>query len=450
MSPAHRPPLIERPRWTCALGGALAAAGALPRTVPILHCGPGCAGNFAWTNNGGSGLAVTGPCLGLNVPATNLQENEVVFGGLDRLREEIKHSLAVMDGDLYFVLTGCVPEVIGDDAESLVGEFAGAGAPVVFASGAGFKGDSYFGYEQVLKTLFRRVVKPGAARSDDLVNVWGVPPFQDAFWKGNLTGVKELLELLGFRANLFFGPESDLAAVKNAAGARLNVVLSDVYGIEAAVLFKELHGVDFVIAPLPFGAAASERFLQTTGRALGRTGRQLKSVIEKAGRRHYEYLESIIDVFNDMEAQRHALVVGDANYAPALTDFLAEDLGWLPELVVITDNLSEEAQGRLERRRKGAAWQPARLLFEAGSAALAEAARAVFQPPQKGKYHQSGQPLFVAGSSLDRALAGELGAGHLSLSFPVANRAVLSRGYTGYSGGLRLTEDIVSACIALR
>jgi nitrogenase molybdenum-iron protein beta chain len=59
-------------------------------------------------------------------------------------------------------------------------------------------------------------------------------------------------------------------------------------------------------------------------------------------------------------------------------------------------------------------------------------------------------PAFVAGSSLDRVLAASLGAGHISLSFPVSNRAVVNRGYTGYDGGLRLFEDILSSVIAGR
>lgn len=55
----------------------------------------------------------------------------------------------------------------------------------------------------------------------------------------------------------------------------------------------------------------------------------------------------------------------------------------------------------------------------------------------------------------DRTLIGASGWGPFSLaaqsvSFPVANRAVLDRGYTGYRGGLRLAEDLLSAIIAGR
>jgi nitrogenase molybdenum-iron protein beta chain len=59
-------------------------------------------------------------------------------------------------------------------------------------------------------------------------------------------------------------------------------------------------------------------------------------------------------------------------------------------------------------------------------------------------------PAFVIGSSLERDLALKIGAPHLSVSFPVANRAVLNRGYTGFAGGLALAEDLFSAAVAAR
>jgi nitrogenase molybdenum-iron protein beta chain len=38
----------------------------------------------------------------------------------------------------------------------------------------------------------------------------------------------------------------------------------------------------------------------------------------------------------------------------------------------------------------------------------------------------------------------------LPLSYPVTNRAILNRGYTGYLGGLTLAEDIFSALVVNR
>jgi nitrogenase molybdenum-iron protein beta chain len=62
-------------------------------------------------------------------------------------------------------------------------------------------------------------------------------------------------------------------------------------------------------------------------------------------------------------------------------------------------------------------------------------------------YADSFTPGFVIGSSLERDLALKLGAPHLSVSFPIANRVVISRGYTGFAGGLTFTEDLLGAAV---
>jgi len=52
---------IERARYLCSLGGAVGTVTALPGAVPILHSASGCAGNFAWTQNGGSQMVPKKP-----------------------------------------------------------------------------------------------------------------------------------------------------------------------------------------------------------------------------------------------------------------------------------------------------------------------------------------------------------------------------------------------------
>jgi nitrogenase molybdenum-iron protein beta chain len=422
----------------------------MPGVVPVLHAGPGCAGNFAWTANGASGLQVTGQCLGLSVPATNLQENEVVFGGTDRLREELLETARIMEGDTLFVLTGCLPEVIGDDARSLADELSTPERPVLFASVPGFSGDSYAGYGEVLKSIAADGVRRLRTKRD-LANVWGVPPGLDPFWRGNLEGIRGLLALLGIRANLLFGPASDPKALRRAGAAAANIVVSGLYGAEAAGIFRDLHGIPSVPAPLPYGAAASERFLKAAGRAFGLPPSRMRRAIQTAGRAHYAALEPAVDLLNDMESQRHAAVIGDANHAPALSAFISEELGWVPELTVIVNDLDARGREALEGYWEATGTpRPANLVYASDRRSILEAARGVWpEAPQEG-YRDPKRPAIVLGSSLDRALASAIGAGHLSVSYPVANRLVLTRGYTGYRGGLALTEDLVSACIGGR
>ncbi len=442
---------VERARYLCSLGGAAATITALPKAIPILHSASGCAGNFAWTQNGGSGLQVGGYCGSLTVPSSNMQEHDVVFGGEERLREQIKNTLEVMDGDLYFVVTGCVPEMIGDDIFAVVNEFRDQGVAIIGASTGGFRGNSYWGYDLALQALVKDYLTKGLPKVKGKVNLWGVAPYMDPFWRGNLEGARRLLELLGLEVNSFFTPADTLDNIKNAGAAELNIVISEIYGQGAARLFEEKHGTPYLTLPLPVGPSASSEFLRTVGTKLGLDETTMEAVIATEKRRYYKILEPLTDCWNDLDLQRYAVVVGDGNYATALTRFLADDLGWLPELTVCTDQVKEDEQAVLSKRLTNlSSGFTTNLVFETDTSEVINHLNQHWPRSKGQKYHNAFSPAFVLGSSLERELALAIGAPHLSVSFPVANRAVLDRGYTGFDGGLRLTEDLVSAIIAAR
>jgi len=442
---------IERARYLCSLGGAVGTVTALPGGVPILHSASGCAGNFAWTQNGGSGLQVGGYCGSLTVPSSNIGETEVVFGGEERLREQIKNTLEVVEGGLYVVMTGCVPEVIGDDIFAVVNDFRSEGVPIVGAATGGFRGDSYWGYDLVLQSLFKDYLTKGLPKVKGRVNLWGIVPYMDPFWRGNLEGARHLLELLGLEVNTFFTPADTLAAFQEAGSAELNIVVSDIYGQRAATRFEELHGTPFVTVPLPLGVSASEAFLNQIAAALSLAPSSVHEVIAREKRHYYHMLEPLTDCYNDLDLQRYAVVVGDANYAVALTRFLADDLGWLPVLTVVTDKVRAEDQPALAGRVAGlASGFETSLVFESDTSEVLGHLNRVWPKAGGQKYYNSFSPAFVVGSSLDRELALSIGAPHLSVSFPVGNRAVLDRGYTGFRGGLRLAEDLISALVVNR
>ncbi|BBB93399.1 MAG TPA: nitrogenase component 1 [Methylomusa anaerophila] len=444
---------IERPRYTCALGGAMATVTALPQGIPIVHAPPGCAGNFAWTQAGGCGLQVGGYCGGLSMPGSNVQEREVVFGGADRLEEEIKNTLDIMQGDIYVVLTSCVTEVIGDDVGAVVRPLQEGGTPIIFAETGGFRGNSYEGYDQVLKSVLRDFAPKTDHKQPGLVNLWGVTPNIDPFWRGNLTAIRTLLEKLGLTVNSFFTDRDSIDEIRRAGSAELNIVVSDVFGQGAAEMGQQIHGTPFIASPLPIGPTATDSFLRHVGGALKIDSPLVEELIYKENQRYYKLLEPLTDCFNDMDLQRYVVVIGDANYTIGITRFLSEDLGWLPEVAAITDILDECQQERLAGRLTALeSGLTPKLIFHTDGG---EIRRQVVEHwaqrrSETGKYIHSLSPAFVVGSSLDRELAKDLGAAHLSVSFPVANRAVINRGYTGYDGGLTLIEDLISSIITGR
>ncbi|MDR3671073.1 MAG: nitrogenase component 1 [Holophaga sp.] len=438
---------IEHPRYTCSLGGATFAVNALPGGIPILHAPAGCAGSFAWAQNGGSALQVGGNCGSLSIPSSNLQESEVVFGGEARLRQQVKHTLEVVEGGLYVILTSCVTEIVGDDILSVVKDFKAAGVPIVGAKTGGFKGNAYHGYDILLQALFKDFLEPRRAKVRGKVNLWGIAPYLDPFWRGNLLGARRLLESLGLEVNSFFTLEDSLEAIRNAAEAELNVVVSDVYGIEAAEVFQERHGTPFLATSLPIGPSASSAFLEAVAERLELDRSVLETVLQAGNGTYYKTLEALTDCYQDMDLQRYAVVVGDGNYAVALTRFLAEDLGWLPELTVCTDQLDEDEKGRLTARLGQVRNVTPHLVFETDGSEVIGHLNRRWPRAQGQRYYDAFSPAFVLGSSFERELAQAIGAPHLSISFPVANRAILNRGYTGFGNGLTLVEDLLGAIV---
>ena len=106
--------IIEQERYTCAIG-ALQTVVAIPKAVPILHSGPGCGEMIA-----GFFERSTGYAGGSTSPCTNFSEKEVVFGGIDRLRDIVKNTYRVLDTDLQVIMSGCTGGIVGDDIRCII------------------------------------------------------------------------------------------------------------------------------------------------------------------------------------------------------------------------------------------------------------------------------------------------------------------------------------------
>ncbi|MDR0722470.1 MAG: hypothetical protein LBF75_06715 [Treponema sp.] len=442
---------VDRPRYTCALGGAVGTLRAIPRAIPIVHASAGCGGNISTAINAGAAYLGGGYCGGSALPSSNVVERDVVFGGEGRLREQIKASLEILEGDLFVVLTGCMVDMIGDDTVSVVGEFKNAEKPVIAVPTPSFKGNAFTGYELLLKALITSYI-PKAETKDPLsVNVLGIVPAQDVFWQGNLREIKRLLEKLGLKVNTFFGEGESLDNFKHAGRAALTVVVSTTFGIEAAKQFQEVHGIPYLATPFPIGALAGEVFLKTLGDALAIDPHHTARVIKEEKSIYYHYFERIADIYNDVDLQRYAILVGDSNYAPALTRFLADELGWLPELVVVTDFLDTQQKAivRVQFRGLHAGLTP-KVYFDSNTSSVKKYFREVWPQNRNKRYYDPFSPGVIIGSSFERDLAQEFGFPLVPISFPLTGRCVMNRAYAGFTGGLSLIEDIITYLVAGR
>lgn len=441
---------IERPRTSCALGGALVTIGSLPRVVAISHTALGCAGNLSGAISAGAGYYGAGYCSGQSTPSSGITESEIVFGGFDRLVEQLKKTEELIDADLFVVTTGCMTEMIGDDVQGAVSECQELNTPVIAISTPSFKGDAYKGYEIALEGIFNRYLRPAREKKERLVNLFGIIPGYDPFFRGNLEEIKRVLNRLGIEVNTFFTPDQSFEHIKASSQAALNIIFSRVYGLEFARNFEEKHGVPYHVTDLPIGADATDRFLREIGEKLGIDGGLIEAVIEEENEIYYKYFERAADVFADGEFKFYLTLVANANELIPYTAYLERELGWIPSDLYVTNILTDEDK---EKLREAFAEQglSGELNFETDASKIEKDMIQRHKRYGGEIYFDDGNtPLFIIGSRLEKDLAVKRGLGFLPVSFPLQNRIIVDRGYAGYRGGLHLLEDIVDALVAGR
>ncbi|MDR1252889.1 MAG: hypothetical protein LBK62_12120 [Treponema sp.] len=443
--------IVDRPRYVCALGGALALMRAMHRTIPIVHAGAGCAYNYYIGGNAGAGYWGGGYCGAVSTPSTNVSEREIIFGGESRLEEQIRTTAELIDGDLYVVISGCQVEMIGDDIRMVADNVEGLSAPILAVQTPSFKGNSQQGYDLLLEKLVRKFIAKTGTKRQKAVNVFGVIPGNDPFYKGNLKEIKRVLSLIGVDANTFIGEGENLDSFRSAGSAELNIVLSDVYAPLSAEAFKEVHGIPYIREQFPIGFFQTERFLRNVCKALGIDEALVSKAVKAEEEIYFDYFERIADIYNDIELQRYAVVAADSNYAPAVSNFISDELGWVPHLTMVTDPVTEENKAALDRRFKNyASGLEPKVYYDTSASALRHYLTESWERNRNHVYYEPFSPAVIFGSVYERDYAEEMGLPLLSISFPVTNRVVFNKTYAGFNGGLALAEDSFGLLVAAR
>jgi len=430
---------IERPRTACALAGALSVIGNLPDVIPIVHTSTGCGGNLANSIAFGAGYLGSGYCSGGAAPSSGITETEIVFGGTDRLHEQIKSTLELIEGKLYIVATGCMTEMIGDDAAGTVAEFASDGKPVLAVSTPSFKGDSYRGYEIVLDGIFNRYLPISEKKNPKLVNIFGLVPGYDPLFRGDLEEIHRLLTALGLKVNTFFTPGQTFENLTSAPSAALNIVLSRVWGVELAEKFKERHGTPFLVTDLPIGPEATDQFLTEIA---GIFKLNAKNLIKRENKVFYGYFERTADAFCDGDLKFYYVSVTNSNYAIPLTRFVTRELGWVLADSFVTDKLTDAQKSLLQG--------DVPFTFLTGVSEIEKAITIKHSRNRGQRYFDDLSPLYIIGSTLEKRTANTRGAKYLSVSFPIYDRLITDRGYAGYRGGLHLFEDLIGQIMSIK
>jgi nitrogenase molybdenum-iron protein beta chain len=405
----------------------------------VVHSTAGCGAQYY---NGitpfGGRLPDCASC-GVAPSSTNIGEKHVVFGGGSRLREQLKNTVKILAGDLYAIVTGCSTEMVGDDIAAMAKEGHEQGWPVVYASTPGFRGSVHRGYELAVRVLIEQLPKlpsRGGPEANATVNLLGIIPQQDVFWQGHLSQVTGLLADIGIVANPLLGIEQSVDSWHRIPNAALNVVLSP-WGRDAAKLLEEKYGTAWIEIPgVPIGPKAVEILYNLIGALLGPKSEAIQALRSKKEAWFAKSLASIASQYFEKGFQREFAIVGEVGLISSTAEFLTKTLGLIPKLAVVTDPIPEDARGSvLESLRETLAPFAAPIVLSEDASEIGDLLR-------------TSSPELILGSSLELPVARELQVPFLAISFPIAGRIVLNRGYAGYEGALTLVEDLGSAILS--
>lgn len=433
--------LIEQPRFSCALAAQTTVL-AIPRALPIVHAGPGCAAKTFHTLSDCSGNQGEGYGGGGQISSTNTGTKEVVFGGENKLRTLTENAFKVLDADLFVLLSGCTSGIIGDDIVSIANEFREEGKPVVGAETSGFTGNNYHGHEIIVNSIIEQFVGDVTPKvQKGLVNVFSVVPNQDPFWRGDLEEIKRILTSIGLKVNILFGYESaGVFEWKNIPNAEFNILLSPWVGLKTVELLKKKYGTPFFHFPyLPVGGKATSLFLKKLAAFANLNIEKILSTIKREEEKFYSYIVGLADFLSDFRSNipNDLYLVANSEYAIGVSDFLVNELGLQPKGIFITDEPPTEAIREkilltietLGKKIKDA------VHFESDGGKIQQ---------ELSKLIGTSKRAVIFGSTWEKIVAEKNNNMLIHLSLPVVDDVILGKSFTGYTGGLKLTEELYS------
>jgi nitrogenase molybdenum-iron protein alpha/beta subunit len=247
---------LEIPRSTCRLFGTVKALSTVQRSAILVHGPKGCVYHINYI------MGMRGDRPGA-LYTTSLDEQDVIFGAEGKLTAAIGELDRKLSPDLIFVLSCCATSIIGEDVESACRAAETRARVLGFESG-GFEGDHHTAYGDALSRLAGELAGPAGEivpRTVNLVGMLRAGP--------DLRELRRVLSLAGITVTGVLSAGASLGELEGLGRAAANIVVCEPAGRPAAELLEERFGTPFIVAELPIGSAATLRFLEQVGGALG-------------------------------------------------------------------------------------------------------------------------------------------------------------------------------------
>lgn len=257
----------------CKFWTATKILSGIRNSIILTHGPSGCAYGvkqaYKLTNCRNSGSAYE------PVVSTNLDQSRIIHGGERELKEALLEVDAKYRPDIIFVATSCAAGIIGDCVDAVLNKTAPrVNARLMPIHCEGFAGEYRSGFDLVFREIVKLMDPPTPeqkAELADAVNIVGAKMGPERTEVD--TDVKELLRLvggLGARVNALIAGNCSLEELKRAPSAAVNCALCLDIGYAIGAAMRDTFGTPLNSTILPYGIAATEKWLMGAAKYLGR------------------------------------------------------------------------------------------------------------------------------------------------------------------------------------
>ena len=271
----------------CAFDGAKIALQPITDVAHLVHGPIACEGN-SWDNRSAKS---SGPKLYRTGFTTDMNENDIVFGGEKRLYKSIKEIIDKYDPPAVFVYQTCVPAMIGDDIDAVCKKAAEKfGKPCIPINAPGFVGPKNLGNKLAGEAILDHVIgtmEPEYTTPYD-INIIGEYNISGELWQ-----VKPLLDELGIRILACISGDAKYHEVARSHRARAAMMVCSKAMINVARKMEERYGIPYFEGSF-YGIGDMSAALREIARLLVRRGApgdltaRTEAVIEREEKRAWE------------------------------------------------------------------------------------------------------------------------------------------------------------------
>lgn len=317
----------------CQLNLAVGIVSSFTNVVMIIHSPLGCCSGFV----GSGGLRKTMRASKGKKDEdfvwlhTNMDEMDVVTGGIDKLRRAILYAEREYHPEAIIIANGCVPGIIGDDIDSLVTELSSqTSAKIVPIHCEGFKSKFVAsGYDSAYHGVLRHLINPverydRVISSDEkdekekynnsrTVNIFNVGSNSN----GDEVELSRLVSALGLNPRVL-PLHASLEDLSNIGDAALNVSICATHDDYLLGHLKEKFGTDYLIDTLPIGIRNTNRWIRLIAKRF-----QLEEEAERLIQLENKQLKEALEPFRKVLAGKRIFVGGGETRILTTAEFFA-------------------------------------------------------------------------------------------------------------------------------